>query len=698
MSSPASHTAVAPPSTPYAQILHEITLDLLGQRDVDELLGRIVAQATRLLSAVYGEILLLEEEDLVMRAHTPNTPFGLHQRALRNEAMLAWQAVDTQQPVWLDDYTAWAGRTVLYEGMPLTAAADFPIMNGETCLGVLAVARTAAHHPFNAEDIQWGTSFSQLVALALVNAQLHATAAQELAERTQAEATLRQTAANLAQAQAIGHMGNWAWDVQTQESTWSDEHYQIFGLSPTNPYPTRQLFRQAIHPQDEPKIEATLQRALAGAPYNVEYRIFRPDGELRYLHSWARMITDEEGQPIRFIGVVQDITERKQVEQTIEQYLAELKMLTAEQAIILQNTAAAIFMQRQGQIVWGNAAAERLTGYTQEEARPLPPHAFHASIQAHAAFHDLVAKRFDEGDIVTTEIQLRRKDGTLRWVEITGQAINPPYSFEDGILWIMHDIEERKRAEAERQAYAEQLALARDQALRASDYKSQLLSKVGHELRTPLAGILGYAELLQDELAEEAKPHHTRFIQHIVRSARHLDGLINDLLDQAQIEQGLLKINPAPFFLPNMVSFLDGVLAPSAIQKGLEFSLEPDPTLPPVLLGDERRIRQIIINLTNNAIKFTATGQVRVQLTPTPPQGWQITVRDTGIGIPPTAQAKIFDSFWQVNSYEQRGYGLGLSIVAHLVRLMDGHITVESELGRGSTFTVWLPLAVPTFP
>lgn len=456
-----------------------------------------------------------------------------------------------------------------------------------------------------------------------------------------------------------------------------------------------QNFLDFIHEADRPKAVQMVasvfeERQTAHIEFvaqNPYYKAYRS-----YLTSMAPLFNGEQVEAVLFVCT--DITERKEAEAALKAYADELAQLTAEQNIILDNTAAAIFLQKNRQLVWVNRSTEKLFGYTSAEMLQLPNAAYHVSPEAYAAFGATVTPPMERGELATAEIQIRRKDGGLRWVFVTGQALNPERVYEDGIMWILQDITERKAAEATLQAYAEQLALARDQALEASRYKSILLSKVTHELRTPLGGILGYAELLHEEMAGPLEEEQKLFVSHIVTSAQHLGGLITDLLDQAQIEQGTMKVVDQYVDLHEMVAYLQDLLHPLAAVKNLQFSFHTAPDLPRAIISDEKRLRQIIINLTNNAIKFTNTGWVTVSLRPTADQ-LRIEVQDTGLGIPPEAQSRVFESFWQVENTPvstQKGYGLGLSIVQQLVSLMGGEIELESEVGRGSTFIVSLPL------
>lgn len=257
-----------------------------------------------------------------------------------------------------------------------------------------------------------------------------------------------------------------------------------------------------------------------------------------------------------------------------------------------------------------------------------------------------------------------------------------------------------KENQAALQAYAHQLTAARDQALVSSHYKSLLLRRVSHELRTPLTAILGYGEMLDEGVAGPLLDKQQYFVRQIVTSSAYLAGLIDDLLDQIKIEQGSLEIVEQPFAIAKMLSFTEKLLVTAASAKGLAFSLYCSPDLPDYIVGDEKRLRQIIVNLANNAIKFTAKGSVQIEIEPKGERNWCISVKDTGAGIPPENQDKIFEAFWQgdgsINDL-QKGFGLGLPVVKQLVSLMGGRVEMVSAPDCGSVFTVWLPL-VPSSP
>ena len=239
------------------------------------------------------------------------------------------------------------------------------------------------------------------------------------------------------------------------------------------------------------------------------------------------------------------------------------------------------------------------------------------------------------------------------------------------------------------------LALARDQALEASQLKSQLLAKVSHELRTPLGGILGYAELLRYGAFGDLEEKQLNAATQIIDSAHYLTTMVNELLDQAQAESKSIILHITSFNVGEMLKHVESNLAILANKKELTLRATIEASVPETLQGDRQRLQQIIMNLTGNAIKFTQTGEVRIHIFCPDDAHWAIQVADTGAGIPKEAQSYIFEPFRQVNNSitrGNRGTGLGLSITKQLVEIMGGEIKLESEIDKGSTFTIMLPI------
>lgn len=240
----------------------------------------------------------------------------------------------------------------------------------------------------------------------------------------------------------------------------------------------------------------------------------------------------------------------------------------------------------------------------------------------------------------------------------------------------------------------QELQQANEELRQLDRMKSEFVSTVSHELRTPLNIIIGHGEVLEDELFGPLNDHQRRYVSNIVRSARHLYDLVQDILDLSKIESGRLSIHRQRFPLPDALEELRIMLEPMAQQKGLYFSFQVENNVETVV-ADRLRFKQIVHNLTSNAIKFTPEGGSVTCIISQPTSGIiQVEVIDTGIGIAPEDQELIFERFRQVDSSASRegeGTGLGLTLTREFIELHGGTISVDSEINRGSIFTVVLP-------
>jgi signal transduction histidine kinase len=232
----------------------------------------------------------------------------------------------------------------------------------------------------------------------------------------------------------------------------------------------------------------------------------------------------------------------------------------------------------------------------------------------------------------------------------------------------------------------------------ASEMKSQFTARTSHELRTPLSAIIVFTDLALRDAYGPLNERLRNGLEHVITSARHLKSIIDDILDLSKIEAGELEIEHEAFRLEEAVRTVEGVCEETVVDKNLEYSVWVSPEMPRYIFGDRHRITQIMLNLTSNAIKFTEQGEIKVRIEPVNRRAWTIVVSDTGPGIPEDQLERIFQAYRQLDHSKRgqsyKGTGLGLAIARNLAQLMGGSLVVGSDLGKGTTFTVTLPLEV----
>ncbi|HWA42187.1 MAG TPA: PAS domain-containing protein [Hypericibacter adhaerens] len=443
-----------------------------------------------------------------------------------------------------------------------------------------------------------------------------------------------------------------------------------------------------LHPDDRRRVIANWYQAARDGmlDYDEEYRWQRPDGTVRLVRDSAHPIKEGE-KTVGYVGTVIDITEERTVR-------AELEESRQRFDLALRGTSDAIWDWHlpTGRLWFAPRLAEMIGC---DPAR-LP--------QTIEAFEDLVHPDDRPGRVAllaeylaggfnargyTVEYRLRRGDGSYHWMRTRARAVLDRAGRPFRIAGALMDIEPEKRREAE----LKEAMVAAEQANAA---KSEFLAVMSHEIRTPMNGVLGMTSLLlETELTEEQRRH----AEVIRRSGQSLMALLNDILDLSKLEAGRLELEAIEFAPAEILRDAVDLHAETARAKGLALEVDLAPDLPARVTGDPARLRQILLNLIGNAVKFTERGEVRVTMAALPARGggvrFRFGVADTGIGMDRAQLDRLFRKFTQGESSMARrfgGTGLGLAICRQLAELMGGSIAVESRLGEGSRFTLDLPL------
>jgi two-component system sensor histidine kinase/response regulator len=417
--------------------------------------------------------------------------------------------------------------------------------------------------------------------------------------------------------------------------------------------------------------------ARRGETEEREWTYVRKDGKQLIASVSVNAVFDGEGKITGYLGIGHDITKRKESESKLHSLTERLSLATSVAEVGVWEWDVA-----NGSMTWDDTMVE-IYGFSLKKESPYE--------QWRAAVHpeDLplaegaLKKTLEERARATVEFRITRPDGAIRHLS----AAEGPVLDEEGnvtkIIGVNIDVTNRRKVEKD-------LQRAKDEAEAANRAKSEFLANMSHEIRTPMNGIMGMTELVLDtELDSEQR----EYLNLAKMSADSLLSLINDILDYSKIEAGKLEIDAIDFNLGDCLGDTMKTLSLRAHQKGLELAFEIEPNVPDALIGDPGRVRQIILNLVGNAIKFTEVGEVVLSVQSLTHVGEELqlrfTVTDTGIGISPDKQAAIFEAFKQADGSMTRKYGgtgLGLTISSRLVELMGGRIWVESELGEGSRF------------
>ena len=618
----------------------------------------------------------------------------------------------------------------------------------------------------------------------------------DITEQRLAEEELAITQRQLDRAQEIGFIGTWvAWlGPGDQHQVWTSGTLKIFGVDPSTFRGTASEFDARVHPEDRALVAFATARALAGAAYEVDHRIIRPDGETRWIESRGSIIRDEEGKPVRLLGATRDVT---------EQHLAEMTRLEAETrhlAIVNGALDCIVAMDADGRITEWNPAAERTFGHPRSSVlgrrveQVIIPRRYRKAHRLGLARYlatgettaigtrlELTALRADGSEFPielavsaldsaggssfaasirdTTDVTERIKAqqqaldsrslllkvintapvvllafdregkttlveghaltrlgldseaiGTLQvfdlvrespeprahfrralagessagevhvasldvWFDVSYEPLLSPAGQVLGVSVFAIDITDRVRA---------------GRAREESEARSKVTAVMNHEVRTPLNSILGFTELLQSERMGPLNQKQKRYVANVESAGRHLMALVNDSLDLSRMASGQMEFTIEDLDLALILEEVAGQVEPIATAQDLEVRVQAGGAIS--VRADHRRLLQVLYNLLSNAIKYSPPGGVIGLHGSVDKAEVLIAVADSGVGIPPESLDRIFQEFVMLDAGRE-GTGLGLPVSRKLTQLMGGEITVVSEVGLGTTFTVRLPRA-----
>ena len=471
---------------------------------------------------------------------------------------------------------------------------------------------------------------------------------------------------------------------------------ELFGVaSPADliGHPPRD-FSPAVQPNGE-KTEVMQRRlteqVLQDGGIVFEWQHRRPGGEL--FDARVQLTSLAIGDEVIVHSAMTDISQEKAEKAELEAYRRELEErvaertraleeTTREQRVLVDTAPLGIALIRDRRIVRCNSRLGEIFGTTEEALLGETTEAWYPSHEAFLHYGKAIYEKTDAGEVFQEEVLFQRADGVQFWCLVTTRALEVGDPAQ-GLVALFDDVSAEHAA-------AEALREAREDAERANRAKSEFLANMSHEIRTPMNAIMGMSYL---GLQSAANATERGYFERTYQAAEALLGILNDILDFSKIESGKLSLEWAPFQLEDVIQGLINVIAFRAEEKGLEFLVDVAPTVPHRLVGDSLRLQQVLLNLANNAVKFTEAGEVLLRISVAeedPEQACLLfEVQDTGIGISEEQQRRLFRAFSQADASTTRRYGgtgLGLAISARLADMMGGAIEVDSAPGEGSTF------------
>lgn len=575
----------------------------------------------------------------------------------------------------------------------------------------------------------------------------------DISEEKAAQALLQQSEARYSRSQDYANIGTWDWDIQTGELFWSDRIGPLFGYGDAVPETTYENFLAAIHPDDRDMVIKAVNACVENnADYNIEHRVVWRDGTVRWLLERGDVNRGEDGTPLHMLGVVQDITERRQLQESLAQQKMLLDLLrnsmdgyvsthnryeTVSNLLqgLLQLTDSTFGIM--GEVVNDADGRPRFTPYVTgnlrlKQAERLVDVSNAQDVPGLSRLSSLIAAVITRGEAVIANDfvvpegmpgdtdELADIENFLGVPVFYGEEVvgfygigNRPEGYDRNLITFLRPADttfgvlvESIRSELREQEAQQALLAAKEEAEHANRAKSQFLSSMSHELRTPMNAIIGFGQLLEMEDDPPLEDSQQENVGEILKAGKHLLELINEVLDLARIEAGRIDFSIEPVYLRDVLPECLSLISSMVDEHNIEITISRDGrTLPldnlagleVIVQADQVRLKQVLLNLLSNAVKYNRQqGSIRLMSDRQADDLERISIQDTGAGLNSEQQAELFQAFHRMGAEnsEIEGTGIGLVITKKLIEQMGGNIGVESEPGKGSTFWIELPAGV----
>jgi two-component system, cell cycle sensor histidine kinase and response regulator CckA len=658
---------------------HAVASILVEQPEIDAGLDRILRTVCRALDWKAAAFWDVDESAQVLRCRhfwTPTPDLAEFEAFTRDLVLrpgmgLPGQAWKQDEPVWIGNIDPFVGKPdfpragiAVRSGLPSGFA--FPVSLGNRIFGVIEFLSGEIQEP----DLEL------LQMAGVIGSQIG-----QFIERTQAEERLSQSEARFTEAQRIAHIGSFDWNVVADTIVWSEELLRLYGMAAEEFRGNYDAYLEIVHPDDRERVEAAVQLASdRGEPYSFDVRIVRPDGAVRMFHTVVRVDVDEQGRTVRMAGTAQDVTEDREAEQRLRRSEERFRGVFESAGVGI------VVFDTDSQIVTGNDTFARMLGYGAADLEGMSvseithPDDRAATRELHARVFSGVAER------VRTEKRYLARDGTEVWAYLGVAAIRDDEGRPEYAIGIVEDLRERRLLE-ERFLQAQKMEAV-----------GRLAGGIAHDFNNLLLAINGYSDLALSDLGSE--PSSVReSIDQIKAAAQRAARLTRDLLTFSRKEM----LRPVVTDLNEVVSGMEGLLR-QVLDASVTLNTVLDPELEALRL-DPNRMEQALMNLAINARDAMpdggrlriATSNLELREPRILEQGTLeagsyavVTVSDTGLGMDDETKRRIFEPFYTTKDAD-RGTGLGLSTVFGFVSQSDGHILVDSEVGRGTRFELFLP-------